>query len=146
VADVAEVLRSVPLGAGTVAELARRTGAKRMLHLGLWLAHELLAADLPAHLAAAVEADAAAVRLATRIAERFRLRPHHWLGPLEEPRFHLAMREHWRDRVRYGLGMLAPTSADWRVVRLPEWLSFLYYMVRPVRLIAQHGFSLRSKS
>jgi hypothetical protein len=148
IADLAEALRTLTpsaLDPATLAELARSSGASRMLHLGLGLARDLLAAPLPAELTAAVQSDLPAQRLAARLAHRFRHAIHHWLGPLEEPRLHLALRERWRDRARYVLAMLAPTSADWRAVSLPEPLSFLYYLVRPVRLAVQHGLALRSR-
>jgi len=54
------------------------------------------------------------------------------------------MREQPADRLRYGLGMLTPTVKDWTYLPLPDWLAPLYYLVRPARLIIDHGLRLRA--
>jgi hypothetical protein len=58
-------------------------------------------------------------------------------------RFHFLLRERWRDRLLpYALRvhrLVTPNVHDRRVIALPAPLSFLYYLVRPVRLIRRYG-------
>jgi hypothetical protein len=76
---------------------------------------------------------------------RYLSRPDHWLAPFEEPLFHLRARERLADRARYALAMAAPTVKDWNALRLPDRLAWLYYLVRPARLILDHGPRLRGR-
>jgi hypothetical protein len=42
--------------------------------------------------------------------------------------------------LRYLLGIvMTPTAKDWDLLALPESLSFLYYLIPPVRLIQELG-------
>jgi hypothetical protein len=57
--------------------------------------------------------------------------------------FYLRMRERVRDRIRYGLYYaqqylriaLTPSANDQALLSLPASLSFLYYLLRPIRLL-----------
>jgi hypothetical protein len=71
-ADVAE-LSQIPRGLDWAAagSRARALGAERMMHLGLALAHELLAAPLPPEVLRRVRNDGAACSLAARVRARF---------------------------------------------------------------------------
>jgi hypothetical protein len=52
--------------------------------------------------------------------------------------FGLRLCERWWDRVRYAaVVLLVPGLADWTRCALPGWLSFLYYPLRLVRLVAR---------
>ncbi len=67
-----------------------------------------------------------------------------WLKPgiqIGQPPFwlpsvaHLHLLKHDSERVRYVLhGLLMPTVSDWQAIRLPRYLRFLYYPIRPFRL------------
>lgn len=118
-----------------VTRLARKSGALRMLSVGLLLARDLLGATLPAEVARLAESSAAARRLAGEAAERLAREDPREPGLAEETRFRLASRERLRDRARYCvLRLLTPTYRDCSP-ELPRALSFVYYAVRPVRLI-----------
>jgi hypothetical protein len=59
-------------------------------------------------------------------------------------RFRWLVRERLRDKLypyylRYVSNVLVPCDLDRRVLPVPRSLSFLYYLVRPVRLTAKHG-------
>jgi hypothetical protein len=60
--------------------------------------------------------------------------------------FHFHIRERWRDRLRpyvhRARGLVAPTALDRNVLPLPQPLSLLYYLVRPVRLAHKYGTRL----
>ena len=54
--------------------------------------------------------------------------------------FHWAVRERLRDKIcpyycRYFRNVLIPTEKDRALLPLPAWLSFLYYFLRPMRLV-----------
>lgn len=137
VCDIAELIRSFPqLDWDIVLERAREGGGARMLALGLLLAVELPGACLPREVAARAEADATARALAREVVERMAA------GTVEEPGlaqsllFPLRGRERTADRARYCLRLaLRQSPEDWRFVRLPLRLSFLYPLVRPIRLV-----------
>ena len=61
----------------------------------------------------------------------------------EELPYCLAMRECWKDRLRYlirkGWIWMTPTSHEWLLVPLPDRFFFLYYFLRPLRLVAKYG-------
>jgi hypothetical protein len=67
-----------------------------------------------------------------------------WEGPpggMREALFHLRSREWFRDGAAYALSLaLQPAVADWDWVALPPATSFLYYLLRPVRLAGKYGF------
>jgi len=122
--------------------MARATalGGRRMLFVGLLLARQLLGTALPVFIARQMEADQAAAKVAgstqcTMFSDGAQART-------SAPRAlgHMKMRERWRDRARYLCHLaLAPTQHERRWVRLPAALRFLYYAVRPIRLICTHG-------
>ena len=57
----------------------------------------------------------------------------------ESTRFCLRLLEHPGQRLRCLSGQyLTPSEAEYRVMRLPPWLYFLYYPLRPIRLFWKH--------
>ena len=141
VCDLVQVLRVNP--ALDVAELlaeARRTGATRMLLLGMMLAQKLLGAEIPAPLTLLCAADPTVIALGRGIAARMSanvdVRPDlfaEWIVPL---------------RTIEGLGARAayiarrairPTIEDCEFLPLPDALYPLYYVLRPFRLLIQQA-------
>lgn len=144
VCDVAELLRSEPqIDWGEAVEEARRLRGRRMVLLGLYLAHELLGAEPPRRVLAMARSEAAVLSLANRIKRRLFAKPpdkpelfQPWLVPLRTI-------ERARDRLRYCLDRaLAPTVDDDRFLRLPKALLPLHYLLRPLRLALRHGYRL----
>ena len=57
--------------------------------------------------------------------------PPFWLFSLSQ----LHLLKHNSERIRYILhGLFVPTSSDWEFIRLPRYLTFLYYPIRPLRV------------
>ena len=57
--------------------------------------------------------------------------------------FHVEVRDRLSEKVRYGLRLVtSPTVEDWRLFPLPGYLSFLHYLLRPMRLAVGLGFAL----
>ena len=141
--DLAELIRAQPdLDWDQIWSWAREFRSERMLAIGLILAHDVLGASAPWAVLQSAQSDRTARLLATQVATRFAFTDDRWLGPLEEPFFHLRMRERLWDSVRYCFFMASPTVKDWTCLPLPGPLSFLYYLVRPVRLAVEHGLKL----
>jgi hypothetical protein len=122
--------------------LARRAGAARMLALGLVLARDSLAFELPPPAARLAERDRAAGRLAARL----RAEPFWAMPSLDEDhadlrirKLHLRSRERIRDRARYvRVALLSPTLAEAGRLRLPAPLRWLHVPARWAR-VARRG-------
>jgi hypothetical protein len=120
-----------------VIERASRTGNERMLFLGLRLAEELIGAELPAEVRAEVFADAAVARLAAEVREQLFVEREAPIGVMRNMAFNLRARRLWRDKIGYFSFVFTPTDGDLVVLRLPAPLTFLYYVVRPFRMLVK---------
>jgi hypothetical protein len=122
-------------------EEAQRLGCARTLRLGLRVAHRWIGTPIPHELHGAVASDGA-------LAEMIDYIERHWLFADHRPKddsvavrapYLSKTRERWSDRWAYykHLAQIAitPTEKDRAFVSLPPSLSFLYYGVRPVRLL-----------
>src|SRR5262249_1195329 len=84
-----------------VDELASSLGARRMVLLGAFLAHELLDAPLPETILTDAQNDKTVMRLARRASEPWLLSSPRTPGILGEHVFFLQARERFRDRAAY---------------------------------------------
>ncbi len=136
ICDVAQLLRRFPaLDWAAVERRAAALGLRRLLYLPLCLAHELLAAPVPAGLATEIATDAELQALAQAVLQRPLLEAATAEWSVADHRFFLRARERRRDRMRYLLRMaVTPGTAEWQSVRLPAFLFPLYPAVRLVRL------------
>jgi hypothetical protein len=111
---------------------AAAIGAKRMLLLGLYLAAQQ-DAPIPAGILSQATKDNAVVRLAGRIQ----------IGGPESPRFFIATRERLRDQLACCARLaLTPNEEDYTFLRLPAFLSPLYYPLHAVRVAGKYGLGL----
>jgi hypothetical protein len=129
----AQLLRRVGENEEVLIERAEANGSSRALSLALRLAHDLLGAPLSPRLAALAGEERSAARAAQIVgaieAARF--------STVQPYVFNMAMMDRGRDRARYiALSVLSPTPREWELVRLPDWLVFLYYPIRLVRVSA----------
>ncbi len=143
ICDVAQLLRVNPqLDWPRVWRQARRLGVQRSVALGLLVARDALGADIPEDSGLANYGDWRARRLAAEIrGEMYCDRAcdlrstRYWFLLLNRPADQLLL---CRRRLLAVLRWAAPNERDRRFVRLPERLGFLYYLIRPVRLVVQH--------
>jgi hypothetical protein len=135
--DVAELLRVQPdLDWTHVLDLAARLRGERPLLLGISLVNDLLGAPLPDEILLRARTDRTVASLAARVCER--LFREHDGPPGEDALFHLQALESPWHRIRYVLHWaLIPTKDDWDPLPLPRSVSFLYYPLRPARLIGK---------
>jgi len=137
VADVAQLLAThADLDWTRIFKEATASGARRMLLLGLFLAHDLLGAKLPAEVLRQVEAEPAVKALAARVRRRLSENGSASRSPLAEFLFHFRLHEGLRAKCSFAFRFATTTNpADWAAVRLPDPLFFLYYFLRPLRLL-----------
>ena len=115
-------------------------GCERTVLLGLLLARDLLEAPVPEPLLARARADATVRSLARLVQSRLFTDPATAEDPWNARVFQLRVLERWRDRVHFILRLtFTPSLGDWELVRLPAVLSFLYYLIRPVRIAVKFG-------
>ncbi len=100
--DIAAFIRAYPeMSWARMRANASRLGCRRMLDLGALLAHALLGARLPQVTLRQVQSDPVVRSLAeTVVRDMF---TGGGAGIVTRSRFYLRMREHWRDKVQYGV-------------------------------------------
>ena len=151
ICDVAELLRiHQVMDWELINEQARNLGSERMLHVGLFLANDLLGAPVPDTLLHRIRTDPGVKSLSSQVYERLFVDDDTPSGVIGTFVFRTRVRERWREKVA-GLPYLvhrtlAPTANDISLIRLPAPLAFIYYMIRPIRLVGMYGFGLMSKT
>lgn len=118
---------------------ARATGSERMLFLGLRLAADLLGAKVPDEVKNALASDPLVSQLSRDIVRHFLTLEPNPTGMMGYFLFQLRARRRWRDKFNYLRFVLTPTEEDLVRVRLPAPLTFLYYLVRPIRMVVTGG-------
>jgi len=144
ICDVAELIRAHPrMDWGRVLRGAHSLHSERILFLGLRLARDLLGAPLPQEIEQHMVADRAAASLAVQAHERLFEEAGSLSDTFRAYLFPLWTMQRLRDRTRYGLFLAhrwtAPNHRDHAFLSLPAALSFLYYPLRPLRLIVTRG-------
>jgi hypothetical protein len=153
VCDISELIGRHPaMQWQDVLQQAKEHGSTRMLLLGLSLAHQVLGTSLPLEIHQSIQADGTLQQLSDRIIQQL-----YGLGAEELATassvsqfwFHFQAMDTARDRIRHTLRYLTqwtlvpwrnrvkPTAKDRLFCPLPNSLYFLYYFIRPVRLIKE---------
>jgi hypothetical protein len=141
IADIAALLRR-PQGFNWQLCLAQAglLGAQRMVHLGIWLAQNLLQASLPDTIRSQVHADRGARALASHVQRRYLARDRTTRGIFERMQFRVRMRGAIVPGTAYLLRLAtAPTEEDWADAPPRPPLSFLQSVLRPLRLVRKYG-------
>lgn len=143
ICDVAEVIRAYPqLDLEQVMQQARSIGSERMLLVSFFLASHLLGTPLPKEVWQRVQADSTVKLLALQVCERLFLHDAN-----DQPEFEsnfslwdIRVRERLQDKVRYCFNLVfSPNEGDAALLPLPPFLYFIYYLLRPIRLIGRNG-------
>ena len=141
VADVAAVLRkSHAMDWTLVAEAAEEVGATRMLHVGLYLASEMLKAPLPNKLNERIRKDAAAARIALRVRKWLPFAGHHPPSLLERAAYRAAIRGGGVAGAKYLWRIsTSPTEKDWQKDSRSGRFSGTNVVRRLLRLAREYG-------
>ena len=120
---------------------AERLGIVRIVLLGLFLASDLLETSLPSQVSERLRSESDVRRAAQEVAAQlFAPDTPRWIGP------QLKMRERSRDRIKSLLAMLlVPRDYDWMFASIPDSVGFLYYLVRPIRMIRAYGLKMLNR-
>jgi putative nucleotidyltransferase-like protein len=159
--DSAELLRAYPrLDWSRVFALASSSGVRRIVHLYIGLAAELLGGGIPTEfrrgpgttgITGSLRSEALEWLLRETDNHPAAMKPGElWTYP---HRFHLRMRERLRDKAGYLLWRArsviqtasTPNERDFASVRLPDSLRFLYYVIRPFRVLKTYRRGLISQ-
>ena len=119
-----------------VLELACYYRCRRRLRIGLRLLQKLWDVNLPERIRAFLDTDRAVEPLAAVAMRRLREDAARFPSLRSRLRFQWQQRDGLIERCRYvSLWALTPSFGDWQVIRLPRALFFLYYLIRPPRLL-----------
>ena len=117
-------------------ERAKRANAQRMFLLGPALAAKLLGTSLPDSVATIISLDVRLDALCDEIRVRLFDGDEQQALPLSTViRFNFLIRTSWRSRLKYGRYLFAPTDSDLDAIRLKPKFHFIYYLLRPFRLL-----------
>jgi hypothetical protein len=112
-----------------------------MVVLGLLLASELLGVSLPSAAVEYVSSDGDARELVETVRQRLYDEILTPASAMESASFSRRAFERTGPRVRFLIGVfLEPTEAEYEALKLPLPLHWLYYFLRPLRLIAKYGW------
>ena len=147
ICDIAELVRTHRgMDWDRVAAQAHELRSERLLGLGLLLASDLLGADVPEPALGRARADQVVRALGVQVRDQLQRSAGPSHGNLEVRIFHVRLRERLRDKLWYCFRIVTtPNQAEWTLLRLPGPLSFGYRLVRPPRLLIQHGLGLLRK-
>lgn len=146
ICDVAELLKCYPnLDWDYLLKTSQRLGSERMLSLGLYVAHILLGSDLPQPIELELQKSPQVLALARTVLSQLFLPVNSFKTSnltREKFFFYLALMRRKRDKVnlfrfwfrflRYGF---YPNDKDLSWIKLSERFYFLYYFLKPARLI-----------
>jgi len=146
IADVAALIsRQTAINWERVADSAKAVGAERMLHTGLRLASDLLKAQLPGKVQAAVQADTAATRLAAQTRKWLPAAGFSPPGLFERAFFRMRMRGNLISGSAYLLRLaLSSTEEDWQSDAQGNHHPILEVLRRPIRLARKYSRAGRS--
>jgi hypothetical protein len=136
ICDVAELINRQSFNWTTLLERAATADSERMFLLGLHLAHELLDAPLPDEVQRRCESDEQLRVLAANVVE------HLFNGTTHVPatsgeifKYNIRVRKTLGARARYLAYIFRPTDGDLSSRSLPSRMNFVYYLMRPFRLL-----------
>lgn len=147
ICDVAEWVRSHPtIDWNQVLKQAKALGSERLLLLGLLLAHNLLELALPDRILQKIQS----VPIISALAEQLQGQLFHEAdSPTKDQKFYRLGRintyglktiDQLPDKALYFLHYaIAPSEADQALLSLPPSVSFIYYLLRPFRLMMKFG-------
>lgn len=146
VLDIAKLASAQEINWELVAEIAAKMESTRVLLLGLYLAQDLFEAPLPERLAQEISREPAVRLLAEKVCEQYANISQPSGGVLHRAAFRIRSRDGIVQGIRHTLRLaLSPTESDRKTIHLPRWLSPLYALVRPLRLLREYGAGFKRR-
>ena len=140
VCDIAELLKIKPdLDWDFIQQQCIKLGTKRILLFSLGVTERLLQAKLPIQIQQRIKTDIIAQTAIDQVCSEFFQRSEQSFRDrtyVERPYLMKLARERWQDKVKYFCyTAIKPNEEDTAFISLPQNLLFMYYLVRPIRLI-----------
>jgi hypothetical protein len=144
ICDVAELVQAAPtLDWQQLMQKARDLGVLEAVTVPLLLARNLVGASVPEHVFVAIKTDPKLKSITALVTQRFLYDQSVLVRRCQDIVIEMRMKKRVLDRFLYFLHQLSivlrPNSVDRAVIALPITLSFLYYMMRPFRLIITYA-------
>ncbi len=144
---ICDVARLIETSNGLVSERvlkqAREMGMERTVLLGFFLANNLTGTDLPENVWKEIDNQPVVRKLAESVHQRLFDDADNPTGIFKDQLLYLKMRERFLDKARYVFYLtFTPNVRDWEFLSLPNFLFFLYYILRPFRLVLRYGARL----
>ena len=147
ICDIAEQIRACKsLDWQRFIKQATATGCGRIVSLGLFLANDLLGAEVEEEILSEGRSDRAPGSLAETIRGNLLRYSDQQPSPLRRLYLNLRAIDRTKDKARYFLDRLTPSCDDWDLFPLPAFLFPFYYLLRAVRLAAQYAFCSAAKT
>jgi hypothetical protein len=144
--DIAKLAGAQEINWELVTEIAAKMESTRVLLLGLYLAQDLFEAPLPETLALEISREPAVRLLAKKVYEQYANISDPNGGVLHRAAFRIRSRDGILQGLRHTLRLaLSPTESDRKTIHLPRWLSPLYAIVRPLRLLREYGAGFKRR-
>jgi hypothetical protein len=144
--DIAQLIQTQPVDWPLALRIAADLKSTRLLLLGLYLAHGLPGAPLPASILDRAETDSNVRWLADQVYRHLSGKSDPSTGLLPRAVFRVRSGDTTGDGVRHMLRLAtSPTESDRKSFRLPRALHPLYALARPWRLLREYGFGLRRR-
>ena len=136
ICDVAELISRHRFDWTTLLERAATADSERIFLLGIHLAHELLDAPLPDEVRHHCDSDEQLKVLAANVVQHlFNGTTHVPATSREIFKYNIRVRKTLIARARYLAHILRPTDSDLSRRAVPSRMSFVYYLMRPFRLL-----------
>jgi hypothetical protein len=146
IVDIAQLITAREVDWPLVSEIAAKLESTRLLLLGLYLAHEVVGASLPQSFLENARSDAQVQWLAGKVLDQYEGNSDPSVGVWPRAVFRLRSCDgYWQGlRQLFRLSM-SPTESDRQTIQLPGFLSPLYTLVRPFRLLGKYGLGLNRR-
>jgi hypothetical protein len=116
---------------------AKETNCETMLLLGLFLVRDFFSTPLPESLSAKLKKGTKAYSLYQQVCNLIFERP---FTQLEDYVFIFKITDSWRGKWQFFSSLIfLPTAKEWEFLPLPKSLFFLYYLIRPFRLVLDYS-------
>ncbi len=143
ICDLAELIGSYQgMDWEWVLEQANRLSIRRVLYLSLLMARDLADARLPQEVVEEALRDPVVESLKIQIQEGLFTDGKDPAGSLRTHTAYIRMRENLGDRLRYLPHIIdeavTPSDKEEKLLSLPQFFYFLYYLIRPIRLIIKY--------
>ena len=141
ICDVANLIQSHrEMDWNLVIEEAHTLGTERILFLGLYLAKNLLDIDLPDDVWQKAQSDTKVRSLTRMVCKHLFSGTNGSLGIAERSLFHLRSFKTLSQRFQYlYFSAIPPSFVEFEILELPSSLFFLYYLIRPFRLLGKYS-------